>query len=86
MGEPPVEEVLLVPFYVEGRAVGTIWAVAHDDRRKFDTEDERVMHSLGDFASSAYQILASLDALKSQNPNVKKPKQPCAKASGGSAR
>ena len=44
------------------------------------------MHSLGDFASSAYQILASLDALKSQNPNVKKPKQPCAKASGGSAR
>jgi PAS domain S-box-containing protein len=62
---PPVEEVLLVPFYVEGKAVGTIWAVAHDDRRKFDTEDERVMHSLGDFASSAYQILASLDALTS---------------------
>ena len=26
---PRVEEALLVPFYVEGKAVGTIWAVAH---------------------------------------------------------
>ena len=29
---PPIEECLLVPFYVEGKAVGTIWAIAHDDR------------------------------------------------------
>ena len=37
---PPVEECLLVPFYVEGKAVGTIWAITHDDRpgaRKFDS-------------------------------------------------
>jgi signal transduction histidine kinase len=61
---PPVEECLLVPFYVEGKAVGTIWAIAHDGRRKFDAEDERLMRSLGKFASSAYQIVASLDALK----------------------
>lgn len=60
---PVVEEALLVPFYVEGRAVGTIWAVAHDPRRKFDAEDERLMTSLGKFASSAYQILVSLNAL-----------------------
>jgi signal transduction histidine kinase len=60
---PPVEEALLVPFYVEGKAVGTIWAVAHDARRKFDAEDERLMTSLGKFASSAYQILVSLNAL-----------------------
>jgi signal transduction histidine kinase len=60
---PSVEEALLVPFYVEGKAVGTIWAVAHDPQRKFDAEDERLMLSLGRFASSAYQILASLDAL-----------------------
>ena len=63
---PPVEECLLVPFYVEGKAVGTIWAIAHDDRRKFDAEDERLMSSLGRFASSAYQVLASLDTLKFQ--------------------
>ena len=33
---PAVEEALLVPFYIEGTAVGTIWAIAHDDRRTFD--------------------------------------------------
>jgi signal transduction histidine kinase len=63
---PPVEECLLVPFYVNGKAMGTIWAVAHDDRCKFDAEDERLMSSLGKFASSAYQVVSSLDALKSQ--------------------
>lgn len=62
--KPPVEEALLVPFYVEGKAVGTIWAVAHNARRKFDVEDDRLMRSLGTFASSAYQILASLEAVK----------------------
>ena len=60
---PPVEEALLVPFYGGGKAVGTIWAVAHDAHRKFDAEDERLLLSLGKFASSAYQILISLDAL-----------------------
>jgi PAS domain S-box-containing protein len=59
---PSVEEALLVPFYVGGRAVGTIWAVAHDEH-KFDAEDERLMKSLGKFASSAYQTLESLDEL-----------------------
>ena len=44
------------------KAVGTIWAVAHDDR-KFDSEDERLMKSLGKFASSAYQTLDFLDSL-----------------------
>ena len=63
---PPVEECLLVPFYVQDKAVGTIWVVAHDDRRKFDAEDLRILRSLGTFASSAYQTLVSLDTLKSQ--------------------
>ena len=46
--------------------MGTIWAVAHDNRRKFDAGDERLMSSLGRFASSAYQVRASLDVLRSQ--------------------
>ena len=53
---PPVEECLLVPFYVEGKTVGTIWAIAHDNRLKFDAEDLRKLESLGRFASSAYQV------------------------------
>ena len=52
---PAAAECLLVPFYLEGKAVGTIWAIAHDDRRKFDSEDLRRLESLGRFASAAYQ-------------------------------
>ena len=61
---PPVEECLLVPFYVEGKAVGTIWAVAHDDCRKFDAEDLRQLENLARFASAAYLTIESLDALE----------------------
>src|SRR5258707_13782978 len=63
---PAAEECLLVPFYVAGKAVGTIWAIMHSDRRKFDAEDDRVMGSLGKFASSAYQALVHIEDLKFQ--------------------
>jgi PAS domain S-box-containing protein len=63
---PPADECLMVPFYVGGKAVGTIWAIMHNDRRKFDAEDNRVMNSLEKFASSAYQAAVSVDDLKLQ--------------------
>jgi formate hydrogenlyase transcriptional activator len=63
---PAAEECLLVPFYVAGIAVGTIWAIMHSDRRKFDAEDDRVMASLGKCASSAYRALIQIDDLKFQ--------------------
>jgi len=66
LATPLAEEGLLVPFYVNGKAAGTIWAIAHNDRRKFDTEDLRLLESLGRFASAAYQALASIDDLKFQ--------------------
>lgn len=63
---PAAEECLLVPFYVAGEAVGTIWAIMHSGRRQFDAEDDRVMASLGKFASSAYQALTHIADLKIQ--------------------
>jgi PAS domain S-box-containing protein len=63
---PLAEEGLLVPFYVNGKAVGTIWAIAHNDRRKFDAQDLRLLERLGRFASAAYQAVASIDDLKFQ--------------------
>ena len=63
---PAAEECLLVPFHVQGEAVGTIWAIMHSERRKFDAEDERVIASLGKFASSAYQALTNVEDLKIQ--------------------
>jgi signal transduction histidine kinase/ActR/RegA family two-component response regulator len=64
---PLAEEGLLVPFYVKGKAVGTIWAIAHNDRRKFDAEDVRQLKSLGRFASAAYEMVTFLEALAQQD-------------------
>jgi PAS domain S-box-containing protein len=58
---PLVEEALLMPFYVNGKAVGTVWVVIHDLNRRFDSEDLRLMTDLGAFAASAYQALGSLN-------------------------
>ena len=63
---PLAEECLLIPFYVGGKAVGTIWAIMHGGRRHFDAEDERLMSTLGRFASLAYQTVASIEDLKMQ--------------------
>jgi PAS domain S-box-containing protein len=60
---PLAEEGLLVPFEVEGKQVGTIWAISHDPHRVFDSEDLRLLESLGRFASAAYQAVESRGAL-----------------------
>jgi signal transduction histidine kinase/DNA-binding transcriptional MerR regulator len=61
---PLADEGLLVPFYVNGKAVGTIWAIAHNNRRKFDAEDLRLLESMSRFASAAYQAVESIEDLK----------------------
>jgi PAS domain S-box-containing protein len=60
--KPVLEEGLLIPFYIKGEAVGTIWVIAHDTSRRFDAEDLRVMTNLGTFAAAAYQMWLSLNA------------------------
>jgi len=60
--KPVLEEGLLIPFCIKDEAVGTIWVVFHDKRRRFDAEDLRVMTNLGTFAAAAYQTLLSLNA------------------------
>jgi transcriptional regulator with GAF, ATPase, and Fis domain len=79
---PAVEECLLVPFYVEDKAVGTIWAIAHDARRRFDREDLRRLDSLARFASPAYQAMDYLadsdrreEALERTDANLKSAQQ-----------
>ncbi len=62
--QPPVEEALLVPFYVGGVAVGTVWAVIHDDCTQFDAEHKRQLETLARFASAAYQAVLSQEASK----------------------
>ena len=62
---PPLEEVLLAPFYLEGKPVGTVWAVAHTEGRMFDAEDKRLLETLSNFAGSAYQVFLRNGTLQS---------------------
>jgi signal transduction histidine kinase len=60
---PLADEGLLVPFYVKGKSVGTVWAIAHNNLRKFDAEDLRLLESMGRFASAAYQVVEAIEDL-----------------------
>jgi hypothetical protein len=57
-GEAPLPfvEALLLPWEVRGDPVGTLWIVAHNEERKFDREDARVMGCLATFASGAIRL------------------------------
>jgi signal transduction histidine kinase/ActR/RegA family two-component response regulator len=54
----PVTETLLVPFTADGVTVGTVWLGSHDEGRRFDREDLRLLTSLSECASLAYRALA----------------------------
>lgn len=62
--QPPLEEVLLIPFHLDAKPVGTIWAVIHEKNRKFDAADKRVLEDMSTFAASAYRILLDAGALE----------------------
>jgi two-component system, cell cycle sensor histidine kinase and response regulator CckA len=53
-----------VPVSVGERAVGVVWAVAHDQRGGFDAEDLRQLEGLGRFAAAACRTLELLNALR----------------------
>jgi transcriptional regulator with GAF, ATPase, and Fis domain len=71
--EPHIAEALLIPFHVDGKAVGTIWVVAHDQARQFDSEDARVITTLGEFAAAVYQAFSGALALKSVFATIREP-------------
>ena len=54
--EPRFVEALLIPFHDHGDPVGTVWIVTHNFDRKFDREDERIVHILAQFASAGWQL------------------------------
>jgi PAS domain S-box-containing protein len=69
---PYVEEGLLIPFYIGGEAIGTIWIVSHDQSRRFDAEDLRMMTNLATFAGTAYQTVLSLKATIDANQELQR--------------
>lgn len=68
---PGIEEALLIPFYLEGKAVGTIWVIAHDSTHRFEAEDLRVMTNLATFAAAAYQMLQNRGRIESTQSELR---------------
>ncbi len=67
---PQVDEALFVPFYINGKSVGTIWAVMHEGRpgtHVFDREDLRLLESMSMFASAGHQTVEQTGAHKQQD-------------------
>jgi len=58
----PFVEALLLPWGNSSGPTGTVWAVAHSDRHKFDREDARIMGSLAGFAYGAMRLREVLAA------------------------
>lgn len=63
---PPLEEVLLAPFHVGGRAVGTVWAVIHEPGKKFEPADKRMLENFSAAAGTIYHFLCERGELQSQ--------------------
>jgi GAF domain-containing protein len=64
MTEDPIVEALLAPFACKDEPVGTVWVIAHDESRKFDSADLQALCELALFASSAYDCLTSAGYLQ----------------------
>lgn len=64
---PVITELLITPFFVEGKPLGTIWVASHSPTRHFDREDRRLLESLSQSASAAYQASSALGKLEAQS-------------------
>lgn len=51
--QPQIVECLVIPLFINSSPLGTIWVVTHDEVRKFDAEDLRLMVSLAQFTALA---------------------------------
>lgn len=58
--DPPIREVLLVPFHVNGRTAGTVWTISQSSKT-FDAEDARIVRDISELAALAYQTLVKME-------------------------
>ncbi|CAG9245034.1 PAS domain S-box protein [Paraburkholderia unamae] len=68
--DPPIHESLHMPWRVNGLAVGTVWAYAHDPARHFNAEDARLLQSLATCASAAQQMTNALRDAQNAGRNL----------------
>ncbi|HEX6175104.1 MAG TPA: hypothetical protein VF089_13890 [Candidatus Binatia bacterium] len=54
--DPPILEMLIIPFRVATMPAGAVWLAAHDDTCRFDREDERIGKTLASFAAAGWHL------------------------------
>lgn len=54
----PLVEGLVIPIFVDGRGLGSLWVVSHDEDCKFNSEDVDVMRNLVLFCETAISCTA----------------------------
>jgi len=50
---PPIEEMLLAPWTLDGEPPGAVWVASHGPECRFDGEDARLLRNLAHFAACA---------------------------------
>ncbi|MEO6436697.1 MAG: GAF domain-containing protein [Tepidisphaeraceae bacterium] len=83
--DPPIHEALLIPFTMLDEPVGTVWVVSHDELRRFDAEDRRIMSSLAAFASAAFTLRASMQSALDHAAKLGQAKQQLRRLAKGQA-
>jgi len=68
---PLSAEILMAPFRVYGKPIGTLWAVMHSDAKRFDREDQRLLESLAVFAAAAYNMTDAVASAGKARDEVK---------------
>ena len=68
--QPEPVEVLVVPLRVEGRDIGTIWVMSHDDSSRFTQEDVRILTSLGGFTAAALAMVRARQVLEERETQL----------------
>jgi len=66
----PLVEGLVIPMFAGYRPIGAIWIVSHDESRKFDAEDVRIMTSLASFVTAALLLPAAQRASYAETAKI----------------
>ncbi len=78
----PIVEALVVPLS-GANSPGAIWIVSHDEKIRFETEDVRILSSLGEFTSSALRMIQLLESEKRARYQAEKEITKCKEAEAG---
>ena len=68
--EPPIQEMLIVPFSEDGVA-GLLWAISLHRDRQFDSEDLRILTDLSHFAAAGCRVLELTEQTQRQRASMR---------------